>query len=65
MALRIYKFEFKGLALGGDAVVIANSFDEAKAVVKDHQPYGDEPMCSNVKGDVIKAGIVSFNNGDY
>lgn len=65
MALRIYKFEFKGLALGGDAVIIASTFEEAKAVVKTLQPYNDEPTCEDEKGDVIKAGIVSFNNGDY
>jgi hypothetical protein len=65
MALRIYKFNFKGIYLGGEAVVVAGSFEEGLAKVKTIQPFNDEPICENKKGEVIKAEVVYFANGDY
>ena len=66
MALRTYEFSFKGLCLGGKAIVLAPSFDEAKKMVKAIQPFDDEPLCANEKGDVVtKPSTIHFDNGDY
>lgn len=67
--MRYFTFQFKGLALGGTAVVSARTYEEALTEVKKVVPYADEPItCEDTKGKVIpvnKPQIIYFDNGDY
>lgn len=66
MALRAFKFTFKGLALGGEAVIIAESFSQAIEMCRSVQVYDDVPVCEDESGTPLtKPQILHAWNGDY
>jgi hypothetical protein len=60
--MRAFTFEFKGVALGGTAVVIAKNYESALSQLS----HETNVECLDVKGAVLsKEGVVYYWNGDY
>jgi hypothetical protein len=60
--LKVYTFHFEGKVVGGIAVVVANSEEEARALVT--TPYGDAPTLESAV-PFAPAMQVYYDNGDY
>lgn len=62
-----YRFSFKGLALGGEAIVIARTPEEATECMNERgTPTGDFATLYDEKPvEVTCPMIVHYDNGDY
>lgn len=65
--LYAFRFSFKGLALGGEAIVIAHTKEEAQAaMVANGTPTGDFATLYDEKpAEVTNPMVVYYDNGDY
>lgn len=64
--MRWYKYTFKGISLGGEAVILAKTPEQAKAWAEEAAPYGAEH--GGVRLDAsgpIEEGTIHSYNGDY
>lgn len=64
MRRKIFRFKFDGLALGGEAVVVATSLEEAKGLLK-HETNVE--LSGPEEGEPLPSGafVVHYWNGDY
>lgn len=62
--MKLYVFEFEGVWLGGAAVVLAETEEQALALLKEH--HGGEPaelLCAQLQS--AEAAVVYYDDGDY
>lgn len=68
MVLKRYTIHFKGLALGGSALVLARSKAEAKMLLKEGAPKGFEfrdLRVADEKPFEAFPQLMTFDDGDY
>ena len=65
MPLQVFTFYYKGMALGGQVIVVAATLEEAQAFADTVKtPYGDRPKFDS-SVHWAGRGIVFEDNGDY
>lgn len=64
--MRWYKYTFKGISLGGEAVILAKTPEQAKAWAEEAAPYGaDRGGVTLDATGPIEEGTIHSYNGDY